>query len=192
MGMMRFFVVTWCCITLVGCSKPSAEESFSAAEKAQHEAEASFDVSGAFQDSLFNAAIELYERVVEDHPDNPLAELALFRKAELHNNGLRNFPDAIGTFRRYLAMYPNTPQAPVSLFMMGFLYANELRQLDSAAAVYRRFLASYPEHELSGSARAELDNLGKSPEEIIEKQLALVRESDEKKSGSEADKKANQ
>jgi TolA-binding protein len=173
---MRILIVAVCCLGLAACGKPSAEESFAAAEKTQRAAEASFEVSQSFQDSLFNAAIELYEQVIENHPDNPIAEVALFRTAELYNNGLRNFPQAISTFRRYLEMYPGKPQAPVCLFMMGFLYANELHQLDSASAVYKRFLDSYAEHELSESARAELDNLGKSPAEIIEQRVALSNE----------------
>jgi TolA-binding protein len=163
-----------------GCSKPSAEESFLAGEQAQKEAEAGLGSSQHIQDSLFQRAIGFYEAVVEDHPEDERAEMALFRIAELHNNGTRRFMDAINAYERSRSAYPSSPMAPVSLFMIGFLYNNEIRQFDKAAACYREFLDRYPDHELAGSARAELENIGKSPEQIIEKQLAATKESDRK------------
>jgi len=164
-----------------GCSKPSAEEYFAEAEQAQRTAEASLGNSKATLDSLFTAAISSYEKIVEEYPDDPLAEVALFRIAELYNNGTRSFQKAIDTFRRYLTAYPDRPQAAVSLFMIAFLYNNELQNLDSATAVYGRFLKRFPDHELASSARAESENIGKSPEQIIEQQLAMSK-------GEEAEK----
>jgi hypothetical protein len=58
------------------------------------------------------------------------------------------------------------------MFLIGYLYNNELHHLDSAAAAYRRFLEKYPNHEMALSAQFELDNLGKSPEELLPQQVA--------------------
>ena len=179
---MRVLIPAVCLFILAACAKPSAEESFAAAEEAQRQAESELGVSPTLQDSLFLAAISHYEEVVENAPDNPLAEAALFRIAELHNNGTRRFQDAIDAYRRFLVRYPASPQAPVSLFMIGFLYNNELSDLESARATYGEFLERYPDHELAASARGELDNLGKSPEEIIARQTAALKE---KKQSSE-------
>jgi TolA-binding protein len=173
--MLRFAAVLVFLIAIAGCGKPTAEESFAAAEEAQKAAEAALGSSPEVQDSLFLLAIDTYEQILENDPEHPLAEIALFRIAELHNNGTRRFPDAIDAYRRFLVMYRGSPQAPVSLFMIGFLYNNELRQTDSAAAAYRQFLQEFGGHELAASARAELDNLGKSPEQIIEQQLASIK-----------------
>ena len=90
---------------LTGCGKPSAEESFRAGEQAQAQAEQSLGNSPQSVDSLFRTAIGHYEQVVENHPDDPLAENALFRIAELHNNGTRNFHEAIATYRRFFSAY---------------------------------------------------------------------------------------
>jgi outer membrane protein assembly factor BamD (BamD/ComL family) len=160
---------------IAGCGKPSAEESFGAGEMAQKQAEQSLGTSPQSVDSLFMTAIGHYEQVVENHPDHPLAESALFRIAELHNNGTRRFQEAIATYRRFLSAFPESPQAPVSLFMVAFLYNNELHDLNNAGAAYREFLSRYPNHELAPSASGELENLGKSPEQIIEQQVALLK-----------------
>jgi hypothetical protein len=56
--------------------------------------------------------------------------------------------------------------------MIAFLYNNELHMIDSASVAYRRFLDAYPNHELASSASSELDNLGKTPEQILEKHVA--------------------
>ena len=171
-GLVAFVVLGM----LVSCGTPSAEESFRAGEEAQAKAESSLGLESGAQDSMFVVAIRYYEEVVENHPDHPLAANALFRVAELHNNGTRRFQEAIATYRRFLEAYPDSPQAPVSLFMTAFLYNNELHDLPNASAAYRDFLERYPNHELAPSASGELANLGKSPEEIIEQQVAVMKE----------------
>jgi outer membrane protein assembly factor BamD (BamD/ComL family) len=173
---MKGYAALLVSLVAVGCAKPPAEESFRAGEEAQQQAEQTLGASPQAVDSLFLVAIGHFEQVVGNHPDNPLAEGALFRIAELHNNGTRRFQEAIATYRRFLSTYPESPKAPVSLFMIAFLYNNELHDLKNASATYREFLSRYPNHELATSAKGELENLGKSPEEIIEKQVAILKE----------------
>jgi outer membrane protein assembly factor BamD (BamD/ComL family) len=167
-------------VLIAGCSVPPAEELFATARESQKRAEAGLGSPPQIQDSLFLSAINAYEAVVEEYPEHPLSEVSLFTIAELHQNGTRRFSDAIGAFRRYAGIYPGTPKTAVSMFMIGFLFNNEIHNIDSAAAAYRAFLAAFPDHELASSARAELDNLGKSPEEIIARQLAAAKNDAEK------------
>ena len=61
---------------------------------------------------------------------------------------------------------------PAALFLIGFVYNNHLHNLDSARIAYEQFLTQYPSHEMASSAKFELDNLGKSPEELFRTQLA--------------------
>jgi len=173
---MKGLITVLTVIALSGCAKPTAEESFAAGEEAQERAESSLGVSPSTQDSLFMVAIGQYELVVENHPEDSLAESSLFRIAELHNNGTRRFQEAINTYRRFMTTYPKSPRTPVSLFMIAFLYNNELHDLTNASTAYRDFLALYPDHELAPSASGELANLGKSPEQIIEQQVAMMKE----------------
>jgi outer membrane protein assembly factor BamD (BamD/ComL family) len=173
---MKYTLLLLISLVLAGCGKPTAEESFAAGEQSQLKAEDNLGSPAGVQDSLFLLAIHHFEQVVENNPDHPLAESALFRVAELHTNGTRRFTEAIDAYQRFGALFGGSPQAPVSMFMVGFLYNNELHQIDSADAAYRRFLKDYASHELAASARAELDNLGKSPEQIIEQRIASIKE----------------
>lgn len=140
----------------IGCSKPPPEETFKKAED-------------ALKSGNVPLAIESYAQVMSDHPGSLLAEQAAFRIAAAQHNEMRDYQAAIGSYQRYVEMYPDGEKAPTALFLTGFLYNNELHKLDSAAMAYRRFLEKYPQHEMAVSAQFELDNLGKSPDELLPK-----------------------
>jgi len=150
-----------CCVLLVigGCNRTSPEELLKEAEQAR-----------AVQN--FPMAIELYTRVITEHPKSAQAEVSAFMIAATYNDDLRDYEKAISAYREYLQRYPQSAQAPKAQFLIGYLYHNELRNLDSAAAAYRTFLASYPDNEMAPSAQFELDNLGKPAEELIPQGLA--------------------
>ena len=76
---------------------------------------------------------------------------------------------AIGLYDSILANAPQHPKAATAQFMTGFIYANDMNELDKAKAAYEAFLQKYPNDELAESAKMELENLGKSPEELIKK-----------------------
>lgn len=159
---------------VIGCSKPTAEESFAKAEAVETAAVSAMDsvktTEGA--QSLFHPVIGDFSRVIDDHPGHVLAEVALFRIATIRNNYTHEIPEALDTYRRYVELYPEGKQAPVSMFLIGYLYNNELHNIDSAAAAYRRFLAKYPDHEMALSAQFELNTLGKPPDELLPKEPA--------------------
>jgi tetratricopeptide (TPR) repeat protein len=74
---------------------------------------------------------------------------------------------AIELYASVLANAPQSPKAATAQFMTGFIYANDLNELDKAKVAYEAFLQKYPNDELAESAKMELQNLGKSPEELI-------------------------
>jgi TolA-binding protein len=162
-------------IVFAGCSKPPAEEYMKKAEEAE-------------KAGLWSVALENYQNLVRDHPGSLLAENASFSIAAIQHNNLQNFQAAVDGYKLFLAKYPDGKKAPTVLFLIGFLYHNELKNLDSAKAFYERFLAKYPSHEMAMSAQFELQNLGKSPDEILPK--PAVAETTAPKSGGKASSKA--
>jgi TolA-binding protein len=68
---------------------------------------------------------------------------------------------------RFYRLFPSSPNAPKMLFLAGFTYNNDLHLIDSARVLYAAFLEHYPSDPMAASARFELDNLGKSPDEFI-------------------------
>lgn len=78
---------------------------------------------------------------------------------------------AIELYSKVIEKMPQHPKAATAFFMTGFVYANDLQELDKARAAYETFLNKFPNDEMAESARAELKNLGKSPEEILKELL---------------------
>lgn len=100
---------------------------------------------------------------------NPDQYVDLLLKAAGVAKTIENPNKAIELYSLLLANAPQHPKAATAQFMTGFIYANDLGQLDKAKAAYEAFLQKYPNDELSESAKMELENLGKSPEELIKK-----------------------
>ena len=78
---------------------------------------------------------------------------------------------ALNIYPEFQAKYPKAPKAPQPLFLIGFIQANELMDIDAAKAAYSKFVEVYPESEMVESAKAEIDNLGLSPDEILQKKM---------------------
>jgi TolA-binding protein len=141
---------------LAGCSKPPAEEYMKKATEAE-------------KGGLWAVALEQYQSLVKEHPASLLAETALFNIAAIQHNNMQNFQAAIDGYKLFVQRYPDGKKAPTAMFLIGFLYHNELKNLDSAKVSYQLFLAKYPDSEMATSAQFELQNLGKSPDEILSK-----------------------
>lgn len=124
-------------------------------------------------------AVMAFEELINDNSDSELTPEAISQLASLYQNKKikslsekENLEKAITLFKKLHDEYPKSSYAPSGLFMAGFIYANELQNYKEAEALYKQFLSEYPENELAPSAQAELDNLGLSPEEILQKNLA--------------------
>lgn len=113
-------------------------------------------------------ALLLYEQISRDYPDAPEAPEALFRSAALYYNHEKDILKAATTYELVCDKYPESPFAHQGLFFAAFTYANELGNLQRAREAYERYLADYPDSSMATTARFELDNLGKSPEELLQ------------------------
>jgi TolA-binding protein len=154
-------------LVIVGCSsKKTAPEYLSDGEKFSSE-------------ENISEAVSSYESLINEYPDNVLAPEATIRLAAIYQNKLmKNMSEkeslnrAVELFKSIYEKYPDSEQAPTGLFMAGFVQANELHDYDSATETYNFFLQTFPDHELSTSAKEELNNMGLTPEEILQKNLA--------------------
>jgi outer membrane protein assembly factor BamD (BamD/ComL family) len=156
-------------MVISGCSKPTPEEYFARAESEEAAAVLVADTLTVLEErrEVFADVIETYTELIEEYPSSEYAEAALFKLAAIYNNHTREFRKAVATFDRYLALYPSGENAAVSQFMIGYIYNNELGMLDSAKVAYERFLTEHPDNEMVPSAQFELENLGRSPEELV-------------------------
>ena len=151
---------------LFGCSKTSDKEYLD---------KASEDI----KNGNISEAIIAYEKLVEEYPESDLAAEALVKEATLyHSNMVKNISKeeslkkAADIFYSVAEKYPKSKQAPQSLFMAGFIYANELQNYEGAKKAYNLFIKKYPGHDLSASAKDELENMGLTPDEILKRKTA--------------------
>jgi len=154
---------------VAGCGRPSAEEYFAHGKQEAVKAALIAD-SLRSEEAIreaFKPALALLGNVVREYPQDSLADSALFMIASIKQSNLHMPAEAVEGYKEYCRRYPEGKQAPMAMFLIGYLYNNDLHNTDSAAAAYRSFLARYPGSDMAQSAQFELDNLGKSPDEVL-------------------------
>jgi TolA-binding protein len=124
-------------------------------------------------------ALTGFDQLVSDYPDSKLAPEALSQLASVYQNKMvknlseqENLEKAVSLFKEVHDKYPDSEYAPSGLFMAAFISANDLKKYEEATSLYKQFLKEYPNNDLAASAQAELDNMGKSPEEILRNNVA--------------------
>ena len=93
--------------------------------------------------------------------DKELLELAQ------KENSKGNNEKAIKLYDELIRIHPDSEYSPMALFMIGYINANEIKDYERAKKVYAEFLEKYPTSELANSVKFELENMGKSPDELI-------------------------
>ncbi len=110
--------------------------------------------------------IDLYQDYANTFPKDSLSPQYLFRAADISLNVFHS--DAtIRLFDRIMKDYPNFDGTPQLLFLKAFTYDYYMHKTDSASIYYHAFLDKYPQHPFAKDAKMSLEQLGKSPEEVI-------------------------
>jgi len=161
-----------CAGLLAGCSKPTAQEYMDRGQQAEKAARAAADtlLDRSAIAAAYAPVLDNYRKLVETYPHDPLAADAQFLIATVEQNHLRNPEAAVASYKKFAAMFPDAPKAPLAMFLVAYVYNNEIGNIDSARTWYTRFLAQYPTHDMATSAQFELQNLGKSPDEVLSSQ----------------------
>jgi len=161
--MRTLFALLVTVLLFISCSGPSDQDLYNSAK-------------AAIENEKYDDAMADFKTLVKDFPQSKYMTESLLELGKLyHGKVAKNISEteslekAIQYYRMVVEREPNNEAAPNALFMIGFLQANELNQLDSAKVTYNLFLEKYPESELAFSAKAELESLGISPEEILKK-----------------------
>jgi len=113
-----------------------------------------------------NAVVSSYEKFANTYPDDPKTPDYLFKSGEIFRS-LKKYQKAIDTYESIYKNHSSYEKAPHSLFLMGFSYENDVKNNDKAKECYTEFLGKYPKHDLAKDVKFSLENLGKSPEDII-------------------------
>ncbi len=110
--------------------------------------------------------IHAYLQFADAFPTDTMSPIYLFKAADVSINTFHS-EQSIKLFDRIIQEYPNFEKAPQALFLKAFTYENYLGKIDSAQKYYQLFIKEYPSHPFTNDAQISLQNLGKSPEDII-------------------------
>jgi tetratricopeptide (TPR) repeat protein len=150
-------------VLFIGCNSHKAEEYMKLAKS-------------SIEQHKIPETLKAYETLVSEFPKDSLAPEALYQMGTLYQNrlvpnmkGNETFEKAVTIFKSVFEKYPDSRQARISLFMAGFIQANELNNYQDATATYNLFLQKYPKSDMAAAATEELNNMGLTPEQIIEK-----------------------
>ena len=113
-------------------------------------------------DSLLTA----YESYMKHFPEDSLTLKFTFKAANLAMNNNEG-AHAIELFDKFIEKYPDNPKARVAMFFKAYIYENQVKNLDKAKEIYLQFIEKYPDGEFAADARIALQNLGKSPEQMV-------------------------
>ncbi len=123
-----------------------------------------------------NELMKMYIAYADQFQDDSSSADYLFKAGDLANN-LHQPSQAIALFGR-VQRYHVYNKVPVALFLQGFISETELQDFAQAKQFYESFLQKYPNHQLADDVQSSLNNLGKSPEELIKEFEAKQSEQD--------------
>jgi tetratricopeptide (TPR) repeat protein len=139
---------------LVACSKPDSSillEGIKAEEAGKND-----------------EAMTAYEKILNEFPDGESAPEATFRLASLYQGHKSDLLKAATMYESIGQNYPDSKFAHEGLFLAGFIYNNELGNDERAGQAYNKYLKLYPDSSWAENAQFELDNLGKTPDEVLQ------------------------
>ncbi|MGB0862958.1 MAG: tetratricopeptide repeat protein [Saprospiraceae bacterium] len=142
-------------------------------------------------EAALNAKITLYEAKIRDTTIAPnLNRSAYPELAQAYLNHVEAFPKqeeaakklydagglfmsvgdaekAIAAWQKVLDDYSSSKWSKNALIEQAFINENILQDLEKAKALYEQFIKKYPNDELTDDAQFSLQNLGKSPDEVL-------------------------
>lgn len=119
-----------------------------------------------FNDSIARNYLSLVDQYIVQFKGDEIIPELIFKQGEILN-GLENYPYAIRKFQNVYLLYPKHPKAAESIFICAFIYENNMQKYEQAGDYYKMFLKKYPNHPFAKDAKIALENLGKTPEELV-------------------------
>jgi len=156
---------------LSGC-KPSRDKSATDIQKLEASlySEQTLTYNKVRGDSL----LQMYEDFIARFPSDTMAPFYLFRAANLkmtEGDGNRS----LSLLDQFMQKFPDHQKAPVCLFFKAFVYENLLRNLALAKETYLLYIEKYPNGEFVKDAQMSVQNLGKTPDQMIKEFEAMQR-----------------
>lgn len=132
-----------------------------------------------YNEKNYSQAFQKFQNVINEYSSGEYREKSLMLIGNMYYmyqvpNIERNESNkkAVEYFRLLYKEFPKSNDAPKALFLSGYILANHLQKLDEAKLAYQTLLEKFPNNELATAVKSELENLGKSPDEILQNKLS--------------------
>jgi tetratricopeptide (TPR) repeat protein len=128
-----------------------------------------------FDDELAKRVVTFYRDYAQNNPKDSITPEYLFKAGEV-SIGLKEYDQAAGFFERIYNNYPDYNKRVESLYLVGFVYDEHANNYGKAKEYYEKVVANHPDHGFADDAKASIETLGLSDEEIIKKFEAKQKE----------------
>jgi outer membrane protein assembly factor BamD (BamD/ComL family) len=125
------------------------------------------EVSGPLKQDSVKLLAEKYVQFSDNYSKDSLAPSYLLKAARVLVD-VGDFQRALKYLNRIEKDYPQHKIIPDALILKGFVYDDHLKNYSKADKVYGRLIEEYPDHHYARDAKVLRENLGKTPEEMIE------------------------
>jgi TolA-binding protein len=149
---------------LASCS-PSATKKAAEIEKLENELKES-SKNNVADTAKVKVLLNDYRAYAKAFPADSLTPIFLMKCGKFYD--FMSQPDS--AILCYHTVYINSPtfsKSNLALFSEAFIYGNEKHDLAKAGALYKEYITKFPNTSLAKSAALELNNLGKTPEQIM-------------------------
>jgi len=133
------------------------------------------EISGAIKtertsvlDAKADLLLKRYRDYITLNPRDSITSEYLFRAADL-SVGMGKYDAAIAYIDRLHKDFTKFRKSVEMHLFKGFIYETYLNDHAKAVSAYTKLIEKYPNHRLASDARASIDNLTLSEEELIEK-----------------------
>lgn len=107
-----------------------------------------------------------YQLFAARFPNDSAVPEYLYRAADILMNMGRPH-QTLFIFNEIIKKYPDFDKISTCYFLRAFVYDDELKDYHAAEKYYKDFIDKYPHSDFVDDAQTLLNNLGKSPEEMI-------------------------
>ncbi len=132
----------------------------------------------AMEDSLFaktvfdrrgaQALLDVYKAYAKAFPNDSMAPEYLFRAAGM-SKGLGGPQEAVQLYDRIIKEYPQWSRLADTYYLRAFTIDADLKQKGNAKTAYEEVIARFPDHRFAKDAKAMIQNLQYTDEELIER-----------------------
>lgn len=113
-----------------------------------------------------NKLIDEYQKYFSEYKSDTTNINFLYNKA-VTEFSINRFSDAVSTIDTLLFNYSSKHLRAESMMFKAFIYENRLKQYQKAEKTYLNIIRYFPGTEYSKSAEVNLNNLGKTDEELL-------------------------